>query len=185
MDAKLFRLPTTPNYYAAAATANPFDITAKSRFTQLPTEDSRFPGFAAPVSDGRLVSDYASQCEKNIPAGKQFATKEWMTKNAVEIINVGRQRFAQQTGAIYGTDRSTVPPPAMKVTCTSAGCKRQVTEIPGGIGLEREDTPAPDLFGTWNPVTGAPPPASRASLTQRYEGGRNTPRGAYGVQSGI
>ena len=89
MDAKLFRLPTNPNYYPAG---NPFDISAKGRFTQAPSPNPRFPGYAAQMSDGRLVTDYQPECSKNVPTGRQFATKEWMVKNATEIIRVGRER---------------------------------------------------------------------------------------------
>jgi hypothetical protein len=65
------------------------------------------------MADGRLVSDYRNHCSFNIPTGSQFATKEWMTKNATDIIRLGRERMAQKTGAIYGLDTSVVPPPAI------------------------------------------------------------------------
>jgi hypothetical protein len=177
MDAKLFRLPTKPNFYAAIGTANPFDVDQRGRYNQVPTPDSRYPGYAAPMSDGRLVSDYQPHCSQNIPTGSQFATKEWMTKNAMDIMRISRERNSKQTGAIYGADPTTVPPPAMVVTCARANCSRMVTEAPGGIGMERAGAAAPELFGTWEvPNAGAPPP-TKITLTQKYEGGRNTPRG--------
>lgn len=178
MDAKLFRLPTKPNFYASIATASPFDAQQRQKASTLPTQDIRFPGWAAPMSDGRLVTEYMNHCSKNIPVGHQFATREWMTKNADSIIAVGRQRFAEQTGATYGMDLSVVPPPESVINCTRAECHRVQTDLRGGIGVERADV-APELFGTWDPRNGLPAPAPRTAITTKYEGGRNTPRGGF------
>ena len=177
MDSKLFRLPTTPNFYAQVASANPFDVGEQQKRSQVPTPDSRFPGWAAPMADGRLVTDYQNHCSRNIPVGQQFATKEWMTKNGLELMRVGRERFAKQTGAMYGLDTTVVPPPAMIVKCATDDCIRTITEYAGGIGVERVET-TPALFGTWDyRETGLTPPTPRVAMTQHYEGGRNTPRG--------
>ena len=177
MDARLFRLPTKPNFFAAASTANPFDIDERQKLTTVPTEDSRFPGWAAPMSDGRLVTSYKNHCSQNIPAGGQFATKEWMTNNALELIQVSRERLAKQTGAVYGIDSSVVPPPASLVDCTRSECSRTPTNAPGGIGLERVPTELPELFGTWDARITTVTPKPNVAGTSRYEGGRNTPRG--------
>ncbi len=181
MDAKLFRLPTKPDFYAGIATANPFEVDARGAVSQLPAPDSRYPGYAAPMSDGRLVTDYRNHCSKNVPVGSQFSTKEWMTKNAIEIIRLSRERQAAASGATFGTDPSTVPPPAMIVECSAAECSRQVTENPGGIGMERAGAAAPGLFGTWEPTAStAKAPQPNIGITRTYEGGRNTPRGLNG-----
>lgn len=179
MDAKLFRLPTQPNFYASIASASPFDTDQRQRRQQLPAPDNRYPGWAGPMADGRLVTSYQNHCSENVPAGKQYATKEWMTKNAMELIKLSRDRFSWQTGAYLGLSPTVVPPAAMTVTCTSSDCSRVHSEEPGGIGMERGETPAPDLFGTWDPTTGGIPLPRRTNtgLTTRYEGGRNTPRG--------
>ena len=179
MDSKLFRLPTKPNFYASIASASPFDLQQRQKYSAVPTPDNRFPGWAGQMSDGRLVTDYQNHCSRNVPAGQQFATKEWMVKHAERIIGVGRERFAHQAGAQYGLDSSVVPPPAILVNCTSSDCQRVATGFNGGIGLERTDSAAPELFGTWDPreVAALATPA-RIQLTERYEGGRNTPRGA-------
>jgi len=177
MDARLFRLPTNPNFYSNANTANPFDISQRQKYTEGPSRDSRFPGWAAPMSDGRLVTSYKNHCSQNIPEGKQFATKDWMTHNAEELIRVSRERLAYQTGAIYGLDSSVVPPPAMTVECTRSECIRTQTQLSGGIGSERVPDTLPELFGTWDPRTFATQQKSNTSLTTQYEGGRNTPRG--------
>jgi hypothetical protein len=175
MDSKLFRLPTKPNYYASIATAPPFDASAKARHSQLPTPDSRFPGYAAPMSDGRLVTDYLPECSKNVPAGRQFATKEWMTKNALELIRIGRERYAQQNGGNF-ENADTIPPPAALVQCTASDCSRKLTGKPGGIGTERVEGQLPYLFGTWEPNMRGVAPKPTIS-TGRPEGGRNTLRG--------
>jgi len=176
MDSKLFRLPTSPNFYSGIASADPFELREQQKRSQLPTSDSRFPGWAAPMSDGRLVTDYASHCSQNIPSRQQFATKEWMTKNAEQIIRVTRERLSQSTGSIYGLDNTVVPPPALIVSCATDDCTRTATDAPGGIGMERADSAAPDLFGTWE-YSDVAPTVQRTPLTTVYEGGRNTPRG--------
>ncbi len=181
MDSQLFRLPTKPNFYAAIATASPFDVAAQQKRTQAPAPDSRYPGWAGPMADARLVTSYQNHCSRNVPAGRQYATKEWMTKNAGELMRLNRERYAVATGAIYGSDPTVVPPPATVVHCSAQDCRQVQTGEPGGIGLERADAAAPELFGTWEPAGsffGAP--QADTQLTRRYEGGRNTPRGAAG-----
>jgi len=175
MDSKLFRLPTKPNFYAASG--NPFDAEQQQKRSDAPTPDIRFPGWAAPMADGRLVTEYKNHCSRNIPTGSQFATKEWMTKNAEDIIRVGRERFSLQTGAQYGLDSSVVPPPALLVECRTDNCTRTLTDKPGGIGMERIGSDAPELFGTWTTQVLDLPPKPRVGLTTYFEGGRNSPRG--------
>lgn len=182
MDSKLFRLPTKPNFYAAIATASPFDFDQRQKHTQLAAVDPRYPGWAGQMADGRLVTSYQNHCSRNVPTGQQFATKEWMTKNAVKLIDLSRQRYAETTGAVYAFDKSVVPPPVAVRSCSRADCGLKETGAAGGIGVERADAAAPPLFGTWepeHPLFGAPKPS--ISMTQRYEGGRNTPRGATAV----
>jgi len=182
MDAKLFRLPTNPNFYGAIGTAYPFDKLAAG--DQAPTPDSRFPGWAAPMSDGRLVTSYKSHCSHNIPVGKQYPTKEWMTKHATDIIATSRDRYAKLTGSMYGLDSSVVPPPALLATCTTEGCTLERTNQPNGIGMERTDSVPPELFGTWNPKLANKghrnAPSANTKLTTDYEWGLNTPRGSVG-----
>jgi hypothetical protein len=179
MDSKLFRLPTQPNLYASIAAAQPFSFTERQKFAETPAPDARYPGWAAPMSDGRLVTTYRNHCSQNVPTGKQYATKEWMTKNATEIMRLHRQRQAHITGAYLGLDSTVVPPPATVVTCSRSDCSRVATQEAGGIGQERGGAEAPDLFGTWDPresMAWAPP--AKTGGTTLYEGGRNTPRGA-------
>ena len=186
MDAKLFRLPTSPNYYKPIQSNTPVDVREVAKRQQIPAPDPRFPGWAGQMEDGRLVTNYDPHCASNIPAGRQFPTKEWMQKNAEDIIMVSRKRSAEITGAIFPFDESVVPPPAMKVKCKPSGCTRVATEAVGGIGMEREGADAPDLFGTYDPTGFLPAKAhpARTALTTRYEGGRNSLRGQFGPDKG-
>lgn len=178
MDAKLFRLPTKPNFYAGIAAADPFDVDQRQKWSQIAAPDSRYPGWAAQMADGRLVTSYQNHCSRNVPTGQQYATKEWMTKNATEIIRLNRQRYSRQTGAVYGLDRSVIPAPAAVTSCSAQECVTVATEQPGGIGTERAGAAAPELFGTWSPEeAGEEAPRPKTGLTRVYEGGRNTPRG--------
>lgn len=129
------------------------------------------------MEDGRLVTSYKNHCSQNIPTGSQFATKEFMTRNAEDIIKVTRDRSAKQNGAIYGLDESVVPPPASLVTCSRSECSRTPTNKEGGIGVERAPQDLPELFGTWDPRITTVSPKPNTAVTSRYEGGRNTPRG--------
>ena len=72
-DSRFFRVRTDPDYYKGV---NEFESRSTAYRTVLAekntvaTPDSRFPGWAAPMSDGRLITDYRSHCAANIPAGK-------------------------------------------------------------------------------------------------------------------
>ena len=179
MDSKFFRLPTKPNFYAGLETAPPVDIRNIAERSEFPAPDSRFPGWAAPMSDARLVTDYRPHCAKNIPVGRQFPTKAWMQQNAVDIMNYSRKTYSERLGADLPYDDSVVPPPALVVTCTKGGCERKETEAAGGIGMERADGAISfELFGTYEPASrGRRAVVTRTPLTARQEGGRNSVRG--------
>jgi hypothetical protein len=174
MDSKFFRKTTDPNYYAKSQHAEP-RIQPANRLS-LPTQDTRFPGYAfSGAEDGRMITDYRPRCSQNVPAGSQYATKNWMVHEADSIIEVSRKRQATYTGAIYGTDNSVVPRAEMAVKCVPMGCEYSEV-VAGGIGVERMDK-APELFGTFSFPTLSPPPAPKTALTTHFEGGRNTVRG--------
>ena len=179
MDSQFFRVPTQPNYYSGMPRSEAERVASKTvvstRNTQ-PTIDSRFPGWAAPMADGRLATDYRPHCNQNIPAGKQFATKEWIQANTDDIIEISRARYAQVTGAIYGNDMTVVPPPESMVKCEKTECEFFPSGLRNGIGTERVYDKAPELFGTFSyPRMKAPTP--RIGINQRFEGGRNSWRG--------
>jgi hypothetical protein len=178
MDAKLFRLPTQPDFYQSIQSASPVNKIHKAPHI-IPAVDSRFPGWAGPMSDGRLVTDYNPQCTKNIPVGKQFPTTLWMQRNADDIIQYSRSRSAIDTGSIFPFDSTVVPPPSSKVSCTRSECKMVSTGINGGIGLARNEETVPELFGTFNSDTLFPTKEQVQNVrgTVNYEGGRNSLRG--------
>jgi len=178
MDAKLFRLPTKPNFYAGIGAADPFNKDQKQKYGQLPAPDNRFPGWAGKMEDGRLVTNYQNNSAAFVPPERQFATKMWMTRNGSDIMDLVRNRSSDQTGAGEGLDPNVVPPPASVVTCTKADCTREATNVRGAIGTERTPQEVPELFGTWFHESKNSYMEPNIGLTKRYEGGRNTPRGA-------
>lgn len=181
MDSRLFVLPTQPNYYTyrekpgVGKKAAYTDVFPEGQYYIGPAPDSRFPGWAAPLEDGRLVTDYRPHCNRNVPAGKQFATTLWMQRNADEIIQVSRQRQSEMAGANRGFDNTVVPPAENIVECGIFECGYYQTNQKDAIGTERRE-PVPDLFGTFNldiqERTQALPP-----ITRSFEGGRNSLRG--------
>lgn len=179
MDSQFFRIATQPNYYHGLSSYQAETLanqTTVSRRNTQPSMDSRFPGWAAPMADGRLVTDYRPHCDQNIPAGKQFATKEWIQANTDDVIAISRARYAQSTGAIYGFDTTVVPPPENLVTCSKVECVTMPTGERDGIGTERVYDRAPDLFGTYQ-VTKMKAPKAHVGVNQHFEGGRNSRRG--------
>lgn len=177
MDSKLFRLPTNPNFYAGAQNSWPVTPSEHNKKQIFPTQDARFPGWAAPLEDGRLVTDYRSHCEVNIPPEKQEVSRVWMQRNTDQIIAIARERQATVTGMIYGVDSSIVPPPEVVVSCSAAECTRTNTYAPEGIGIERAGCPCPELFGTFETPSLSRAPPANVSQTVRNEGGRNSIRG--------
>lgn len=140
----------------------------------MPTPDSRYPDYAAPMADGRLVTDYRPNCSTRAPYGHQNATKVWLVENADEVVRVARMRQAEYTGAIYGA-QFRGPPPAAVQTCSVYGCSYSEGS-PKGLGVERANSVAPELPGTFDPrpFYGAlQRPTQHTGLNRRNEGGRN------------
>lgn len=144
---------------------------------QPPTQDNRFPGWAAPMEDGRLATDYRAHCEVNIPTGAQFASRKFMISNAERLIHASRLRQAEQAGAGLPFDSVTVMPRVANVRCSPAEC-RVVPRVPEGVGIDRVE-PVPELFGTFAPSRPSWGTPARPALTTQYEGGRNTVRGFF------
>jgi hypothetical protein len=179
MDSQFFRVATQPNYYSGVSSYEAERLAGKTavstRNTQ-PSMDPRFPGWAAPMADGRLVTDYRPHCNQNIPAGKQFATKEWIQTNTDDLIAISRARYAQATGAIYAYDKTVEAPPENLVSCTKTDCTFMPSGKYNGIGTERVYDRAPELFGTYQ-VPKVRAPAAHVGLNKKFEGGRNSLRG--------
>jgi len=185
MDPKLFRLPTKPDFLANKS-GKPISIRGIARNQATPAPNSRFPGYPAQMEDGRLVTDYEPHCANNVPPGQQFPTTLFMQRNGEEIIGLSRRLSAKRMGADFMLDPSVVPPLAEVVSCTKSECRRTVNHGSkedganpfGGapIGSGRRET-VPELFGTFSIPYSMPPPSNTA-YTARYEGGRNSLRGA-------
>lgn len=144
-----------------------------------PTRDNRYPAYTANMSDARLVTDYRPKCTKNVTAGQQFHTKLWMIHHATDLMGESRRRQVEWTGAALPM-ANTAPPPAAYVHSTPFESEMVSTHFRGGLGIERADSHAVPLFGTFAPSsTIAELQANRKSIagTQVYEGGRNSIRG--------
>jgi len=180
MDSNGFRKKQSPWYFSSPDTyaleVQAMKVSVPKKET-APTQDSRYPGWAAPMSDGRFVTDYRSKCEVNIPTGLQYATKEFMQKNGSEIIKQSRLRQAKQTGAGLSYNSITDMPAARYVKCDEYECLVKKGN-PKGVGTERiEETP--ELFGTFalsRPSHNIP---AKPMITTNYMGGRNTVRGIF------
>ena len=149
-------------------------LVTKTAPNTLPTQDSRYPGWAAPMSDGRISTDYRTHCELNIPTGMQYASRRFMQRNAESLITQARKRQASSTGAGLSYDASTVMPAAAYVGCDTGKCTMRMVN-PHGVGLQRREN-VPELFGTFAesyPSIGTP---AKPALTRKEEGGRNTRR---------
>lgn len=169
-------IPTTqPNFYSVRPTPAKAIITATD--SDLPAPDARYPVYPYQAADGRFGTDYMPHCSRNVPAGAQFATKQWMMHNAEQIISISRQRMSDVTGAGLGR-AATVPPPAFKVACGVDRCFRKEVAGNAGIGDERMWAAAPELFGTFvvkPTLADEIDMRKNIALTRKFEGGRNTP----------
>ena len=174
---------TSPNLYdsppygaAYRAGTNAVRTSGKDLFS---ARDSRYPAFNAALEDGRMVTDYRPQCSKNVRPGYQFNTKQWMIRNADQIMDETRKRQMEWSGASLPM-ANTVPPPAGIIRSNAFYSELQPTYAMNGLGIVRADSTAPDLFGTfWYAASMAEKQANRKNIavTTMYEGGRNTPRG--------
>jgi hypothetical protein len=180
-----FNNDTSPNLFHS----NPFGAAYKAGSTAVTppakdifsARDSRYPAFNAALEDARLVTDYRPQCSKNVRPGYQFDTKLWMIRNADRIMDETRRRQMEWSGASLPM-ANTVPPPAGIVRSSPFYSELELTYLKDGLGVERADSRAPDLFGTfYYAATMAEKQANRKniSVTRMYEGGRNTPRGKF------
>ena len=182
MDSKLFRITTEPNYYRSVQNTPPI-VKTNTRNNILPAPDNRFPSWPGPMSDARLVTDYNSQCSKNIPVGKQYPTTLWMQRNGNSIIDYSRHAAMVASGSIFPFDKSVVPLPESTVSCKRGGCTRVLTGFEGGLGVERNEG-VPELFGTFSSVANLKrPQQENINGTTNYEAGRNSLRGDYQMSS--
>jgi hypothetical protein len=178
MDSKGFRLKSEPDLVVQPSRSRTQQEVTRETDAQktCAAPDNRFRAYAAPLEDGRLVTDYRQACTTRAPPGQQFATKQWIVQNTDEVIRISRERQVQDTGHALGT-APTEAPALTYQQCAPTGCEFFGSGHPYGIGLERTDK-CPPLFGTFtfppNPNTIARDREFTA-LNSRVEYGRNTP----------
>lgn len=185
LDQAGFSRDTRPNLYSNPPFGTEYRASQKAYVPSVkdvyPARDVRYPAYAGPMQDARLVTDYRPQCTKNIRAGIQFDTKLWLINHTNDIIDESRRRQVEWTGASLAM-ANTVPPPANIVHSTPFYSEVNPTGLHNGIGIERADTPAPNLFGTFTfepTMTEIRNNRKNIALTQYYEGGRNSVRGVF------
>jgi hypothetical protein len=178
MDINGFREAQSPFFFAQPPTTlvNVRNLAvAKPSAKTLPTRDAIYPEFAAPMNDGRLATDYRAHCEVNIPTGMQYASRQFMQKNAEAIMSQARKRHAAATGAGGYYDATTLMPANAYVKCDTEHCVRTETNK-YGVGVERYE-PTPPLFGTYGESKPSLTKQFKPLVTQVQEGGRNSVRG--------
>ena len=149
MDRKGFRLKSEPDLiYQPSRTIVKQETVREIEATKtVPAPDNRFRGYAAPMEDGRLITDYRDKCVTRAPPGTQFAVKNWTIHNTNDIINISRLRQVQATGQSLGAAATELPPATFQ-SCDTNTCSIRSSGYSGGIGIERTDK-APPLFGTF------------------------------------
>lgn len=180
MDADGYRLPQSPWFFSSPSkqqVAQQARAAAVPKQSTRPTQDSRYAGWAAPMHDGRMTTDYRSKCEANIPTGMQFASKSFLQNHAEEIMDTTRRRHVEAVGASLPYN-SVVNMPAKKyVKCDTMQCYTKEGHSKG-MGTQRIEV-VPELFGTFAPTYATDAAPSQPLQTRKYEGGRNTPRGVF------
>jgi len=178
MDSQHFINPTYPDFRIES---NPDMLQNSQKHVMIPdkrtipVDDMRYPGYASIMHDARLITDYRSKCEYNVlPSKYGNSFRSWLQHNSTGDIQVSRDRQARQIGSYYYGATYPLPPKQIQ-RCDEFDCTFSVTGKADGIGLQRNEEP-PALFGTF----AAPreeSPLKRVFLTDKFEGGRNTPRG--------
>ena len=180
-----FSRDTKPNLYHRPAFGTEYISANKALFESVkdayPARDNRYPAYAGPMSDARLVTDYRPQCSKNIATAQQFYTKLWMVNHATEVKEESRKRQVEWSGASLPL-ANTVPPPANIVHSNPFYSEVNPTFLQGGLGVERANANAPELFGTFSyepTMSEIRNNRKNIAVTKFYEGGRNTVRGVF------
>jgi hypothetical protein len=180
-----FSRDTKPNLYHNPPFGSEYRAAKKAYVPPVkdvyPARDNRYPAYAGPMADARLVTDYRPHCARNIRSDLQFNTKLWMVHHTDDVINESRRRQVEWTGASLPM-ANTVPPPADIVHSTPFYSELNPTNLKYGIGVERADASCPGLFGTFTyepTMSEIRNNRKDIGLTKYYEGGRNSPRGIF------
>lgn len=178
MDSRYFRKQTHPtfspiiNEAALAKAAKRMNAPSKNT---IASEDMRYPGYAAIMDDGRLVTDYTTHCAKNVASSEQGnSLRHWLQNNTTAFIEVSRRRQADRAGAQYHM-ADTYLGPKYYQKCDEYDCSFSASGERKNIGLSRRE-PVPELFGTFSEPREISP-RRKTPLTSEFHGGRNTPHG--------
>ena len=185
MDSQQFVRPTNPSFMpiinerALRIAGEKIEAPEKKI---VPLEDIRYPGYAFPMADGRLVTDYKSHCANNVaPPEYGNSIRSWLQHHADALIQTSRHRQAERAGAYFYNADTTIPPKQGQ-RCNEFECTFSVSGYKNGVGLMRDEQ-VPSLFGTFAKPN-QNPPTKRVFLTDVYEGGRNSVRGRQFVPLG-
>ena len=185
MEQSGFTPNTEPNLFATPSFGTEYRDARNAYVPPIknvyPARDNRYPAYAATLEDGRLVTDYRPQCSKNIRPAAQFTTKAWLIHHASEVMEEARQRQVEWTGASLPMS-NTAPPPAGITHSTPFYSEINPTYLKNGLGVERANAAAPDLFGTFSyepTISEMQMNRKNIGLTTHYEGGRNSSRGKF------
>ena len=185
LDQSGFSRDTRPNLYSNPPFGSEYRAAQKAYVPPAkdvyPARDNRYPAYAGPMADGRLVTDYRPHCSKNIRPDEQYNTILWMVHHASEVMNESRRRQVEWSGASLAM-ANTVPPPADIVHSNPFYSEVNSTNAPNGIGVERANAACPDLFGTFTyepTISELQNNRKNIQVTKFYEGGRNSPRGVF------
>jgi hypothetical protein len=184
MDTR-FNKNTKPNLFGNSTWGSEYNAIYGGMFSAgketSPTRDVRYPAYAATMSDGRMVTDWRPQCTKNVMPHYQFHSKLWMINHATELMEEARRRQADGSGAsLYMM--SAMPPPAAITYTTAFNSELRPTYMQGGIGIERANSYAPELFGTFTyepSMTEIRMNRKNIEMTRHEEGGRNSRARTY------
>ena len=179
LDQPGFSRDTRPNLFNTKSFGTEYNAVKKISKEAYPARDSRYPAYAGLMEDGRLVTDYRSHCSKNIAPDRQFTTKLWMVNHATYMMDESRKRQVEWTGASLAM-ANTVPPPADIVHSTPFYSEVSSTGYYNGIGVERANSDAPMLFGTFTyepTMKEIQNNRKNIDVNNFYEGGRNSRRG--------
>lgn len=187
LDQPGFSKDTRPNLYTNPSFGSEYEAARKAYVPPAknvyPARDNRYSAYAGPMQDARLVTDYRPHCSKNIQPALQFNTKLWLVNHTDEVIEESRRRQVEWTGASLPM-ANTVPPPANIVHSNAFYSEVNATGFKNGIGVERSNVECPSLFGTFMfepTMSEIRNNRKNINLTQFYEGGRNSPRGIFGL----
>jgi len=186
MDSQHFVKPTLPSFKSRineGIVKRSSEIIENPEKSTFQVDNTRYPGYGAPMTDARLVTDYKMHCASNV-ASPEYGNsiRKFMQRNGEAFIQTSRHRQAERYGSFFYGAVEPMPPKIVQ-KCDEFECNIYNTGNKYGLGIERDER-VPSLFGTFaGPEKEGP--AKKTPLTRLYEGGRNTRRGCEFRAMGI